>query len=311
MLKNTLVAIILFSSVYSFGSIRCEDLFSVPAQQGPAYSSNDLEETIKTSGRSAINQLRKMGRKIVQDTFVTARRYYEYVIVFDKAITDVFNKLTEDDVVLDAGCGDAHLSKLFFKHVKEYEGFGPKLPSSRGDQIEEEYSNRPESQKPTYVGVTYSLNELTENSFANRKKSNKFKLLTGRFFEDIPDHELHNGKKVKVITDFFGVLTYAERIDLVMQKYLRLLDKGGSIFIAQPHKFKLGDELKFYAWLESIEGIKVRNYNIAGNSGVVITITSNVIKIPELKFLGSEPTDPPPIRHYSKTGNYLIVDKDE
>lgn len=300
---------ILFLSLTSFASVRCEDLFSVPAQQGPAYTNNELENVVKTSGKSAVDQLRKMGYKVLQDTFVTFRRFYDYVVVFDKAILNVFEKLTEEDAIIDAGCGDAHLSKIFFKNIKEYEGFKTQQSNEKADKLENAFSERPESQKPTYVGVTYKLNELTDASFAERRKSDKFKLLTGRYFEDIPDHELTNGKKVKVITDFFGVLSYTERIDLVMQKYLRLLDKDGSIFIAQPHKFKLGDEVEFYSWLKSIEGINVRFVNIAGASGAVITITDKVIKVPELHFIESKISDPPIFRRYSKTDNYLTVEK--
>ena len=103
---------------------------------------------------------------------------------------------------LDAGAGRANAQKEYMLQLK--------------DKI-----NSPELlavafKKPFFTGIP---------------SKSKMKYLSGRWFEEIPDSELGT---FDVITDFFGPVSYGKDSLEIVNKYLRLLNAGGEIFISMP-----------------------------------------------------------------------------
>ncbi|MBF0208792.1 MAG: hypothetical protein HQK53_18155 [Oligoflexia bacterium] len=84
----------------------------------------------------------------------------------------------------------------------------------------------------------FELNSLTENSAQIFR--NKTKILSGRFFEDIPDSELFatiNGSAVPIdlITDLYGVISYTDRFTETLSKFARILKLStGRVYIKLP-----------------------------------------------------------------------------
>ena len=134
--------------------------------------------------------------------------------------------------------------------------------------------------------------------------------MDGRFFEQYSDTELQQGRNIAVITDYFGVLSYTERVDIILQTYLRLLKQDGVIFIAGPPKMSVSGLGEFRDFLNSITGIEIKaNPPYAFSpSGYEIRVTGEPIEIPELEYLGSE-LNFPPRRLYNRTGRTIAVRK--
>lgn len=86
----------------------------------------------------------------------------------------------------------------------------------------------------------------------------QLKYFSGRYVEQIPDAELGGAQ---LITDVFGPTAYSTRLDEVLSKYLRLIDKDGTIFIRSNEIGILlpsGKKLPLVDWLKSLSGLEVK-----------------------------------------------------
>ncbi|MBI3557191.1 MAG: hypothetical protein HY074_13085 [Deltaproteobacteria bacterium] len=115
--------------------------------------------------------------------------------------------------------------------------------------------------------------------------------LIGRFVEDIPDAELG---KADLITDVYGALSYTDRLDEVLNKYLRILNDGGAIyFYTESLRTKIwrkdGTVLYLYEWLQTLQGLRVET----DLRGYRITKTSPDAQVPQLKLIGGYASKPP------------------
>lgn len=96
------------------------------------------------------------------------------------------------------------------------------------------------------------------------RSTNKMKVISGRFLENIADAEI---SKSHLITDVFGPLAYSGRPDIVMQKYLNNLKPDGEIYIFLGARHELygefnkvvtadGRVLNLAEWLQTLPGTK-------------------------------------------------------
>lgn len=178
--------------------------------------------------------------------------------------------------------------------------------------MSDSYFNFEPGREPTYIGVTKALHDRPFDYFLERLTSTRFRLLLDRYFEQYNDFKLKQGKKIQVITDFFGILSYTARIDIVMQTYLRLLEPDGVIFIGAQHAVIISQVGDLYGFLSAIDGITFKVYHGEDStglrySGFEVRKTGAKIRIPELVYQGSD-YDIPPQRFYTSTGQYLLVE---
>ena len=83
----------------------------------------------------------------------------------------------------------------------------------------------------------------------------KYKVLDGRLFQDIPIHELM--PKFNLITDFFGVYAYSSDPVEVINKYLNVIKEQGILGIAYNNKDFVKTEegiVPLHEWFESVAG---------------------------------------------------------
>lgn len=89
---------------------------------------------------------------------------------------------------------------------------------------------RGEDQIPEVTGVTYQSGR-SGKILLNMPQAvlEKYTLLEGRFFQEIPDAELlsKGRSKIRLITDFLGVFSYSSDPAEVVNRYVNLMDSGG------------------------------------------------------------------------------------
>ena len=99
-------------------------------------------------------------------------------------------------------------------------------------------------------------------------------------------------------------MSYTERPDLVLKKYLDILDKDGAIFIYGPN-IQVGNDYSFYIWLRKVKGIQIATAgNSSGGTSYIITRTNDPVQIPEIQYSHAL-RGIPPHRFYQYTGNFL------
>ena len=260
-----------------------------------------LRKVIESSGRSVGV---KDGLKQYPVPFETRRGFLAYFSLFQKRFYEKQHPCNPHDAVLDAGCGDAYLSDFLFSEKPEDFGSSP-------DKLEifRDFLQRSASNKASYIGVTFDLVRRTREFFQDRLLTSNFRLLTGRFFEDIPVSELRGNKSVRMITDYYGVLSYTARPDLVLKRYLEVLEDDGEIFVVGNMTMMVDRKYNFMGWLRQVSGIQIEyTSDPYGLSGIVIRKSAGLIQIPELRLTSTQKLDaPPPKRFFARTGAYLTV----
>lgn len=295
MLKSLFASLVLMSLLApsSYAEPLCPQTFLAKT----ASSSERVRAVIGTNG------LRKNG----DGPFITTRSWevFRQTLLRNSALglsagkvdvaTKIFSRLTENDVILDAGSGDAYLSDILFGGIAD----GP-------------YQGRPATSLPHYTGVTFALNKRPAEFFTERLRSGRFSLVTGKYFEDVQRAEIvPPGKTVKVIADYYGILSYTDRPDLILKKYFEILDKDGVLIVAGSPGISFAAKNGFWdlaSFLKSIPGIRVEVLNNYMEPALVVTLTGAALEIPELEFVSFRDLGRLPyIRSFKPTGQILHV----
>lgn len=309
-LNHIKVIFLLFIGFYSLNGL------GNPQQCRKAYKNHLLvkQKLITTSDPRLRELIESNGKILHKNGFHTLRTLQDYMALFQE-FPRVIEQLKPEEAILDSGCGDSFLSDSFFPQYttkNEFDPYGFWSAFTRARLLPPTFSFSHNLNGPTYIGVTKELKTRTIDDFKDRIDSGRFRLLTNRYFEEYTDHELKQGNVIKVITDFYGVLSYSERPDIVLQTYLRILDKNGMIFIGGSPAIQGENIQNFLHFISSIEGIDISRRAVYINNelveGYTITPKKYPIKIPELKYITSR-EDMPPTRYYQKTGKKLIVKK--
>lgn len=100
--------------------------------------------------------------------------------------------------------------------------------------------------RPISVSFNEYPSQLPENLSVKHEMWNK------RLFQDIPNEEFN--PKPKLITDFYGVFSYSSDPAGVINKYLEIMDEGGTIGIVYGNAIVRGGnkDVPFHEWLQSV-----------------------------------------------------------
>jgi hypothetical protein len=274
--------VLALSSAFAPESASARELcLSVHSGYSPVFKPHEEMERILVSSGKSVRQREWL--KAVNRHFPTTRGFEAYRSIFGSLFFDTVAQMKSTDVILDGGSGDSYM----FDSLT-----GPFHPK--------------------YIGVTYNLVHRKIEDFAKQIQAGVAKIFTGRYFESIPQQELRELGPIKLITDYYGVLSYTDRPDLVLKKYLELLDGDGIIMIHGPN-MGLEHGGSFHSWLKSVSGIDliVTDTNIYNefNEGYAFYIKKNgqPISIPGL-LLKSYRTDLPPITKFELSGEIITLE---
>lgn len=215
------------------------------------------------------------------NAFQTGRPLGSYAELLPVEFVRALVALGPEDHWLDAGCGEGLATIQYLEGRKDNSdsdyGVGPESREPL-----ERLNDRPVEQRARTTGVTYKFKtdswaaELAAPRRPALEKTGRGRWLEGRYFEDIPDAEIG---PAELITDVFGVLAYAPRLDEVVRKYLRLLRDDGVAFIhlGMPYEgmvekniwiWRDSKRLGLVEWLQSIPGVQARRIEFAtGRTG--------------------------------------------
>lgn len=106
---------------------------------------------------------------------------------------------------------------------------------------------------PQMVAVTYKYENKTKY-----RGNSCFRLMVGKKFEE---YKWSNHRKVDLLTDVMGVLSYTTDPAFVLNNYLELLRSTGEIYVFMPMeitKVKRGETYFYFVdWLKTIDGLEV------------------------------------------------------
>lgn len=200
--------------------------------------------------------------EIQKNQYTIDRGIKEYEFYFGPPLMEELEKLDADMHWVDGGAGNAYAQKDY-------------LGSRTGEVI------KPRRARLTAITYVYPENEPKELA------DGRFKVLAGRYFEEIPNSEI---PAADLITDMTGVINYTYQLDLVLKKYLDLLKTDGKIFVYIPMHItkitkKTGVIYGLMEWLKRIPGLTVTP--IEGphaGSAFIITKSACNIEVPKLRL---------------------------
>lgn len=127
-------------------------------------------------------------------------------------------------------------------------------------------------------------------------RSARFEYKEGRMIEDVPNAELG---KFKVISDLYGPLAYTRDFSGVLQKYLDLLEDGGSLYFTLERASSNtqmvamnGEAASLRDWIESIPGLNLSTWRV-GEDETFRIVKNGAVKIPHLETVHYSYSTPP------------------
>lgn len=144
--------------------------------------------------------------------------------------------------------------------------------------------------------VAVTIKPITENPeridyWAQNQQ--RLKMFVGQDFNKIEKPELG---QPKVISDFFGVISYTAEPDRVLQTYLDVLAPGGEIFIhtdlghTQIVSKSSAQPLTLLQWMRAIPGVQVESVR---PGTFKITKAQTSIEVPKLELVSIQDDQPP------------------
>ncbi len=251
----------LFSVLYSIHSaarnVTCSKVHELESFQNASIFENYLNEIIRTSARN-----------VQQRPFTTSRGKEDMELQFGQFWKDAVNDLKSTDVILEPGAGDFQLA------------LGFQSPQS-----------------PQYIGISFELIRRTPEDVTEMAKRNpQQEFIVGHFFEKIPKKRLLSRGPIKLIVDFFGVLSYTARPSQVLRKYLEILDDSGYIMIQGPLLSYQGKDglVEILKRTEGIEFIVSPSDSLINTSpNIFIRKNGRPLRVPRVKILDVDQGIPP------------------
>lgn len=256
--------------------------------------------------------LEKVLHEVLQDhVFFTSRTFIDYLSHFGPEFADELSRLTSNQVWLDGGCGEGLGLKTY------YADFSPIEPWAKAEKYFENEkvllpflktnSKKSPQEKAKAIGITFSteVGSLPEHradaidaisGISQQDPGNRLKILTGRTFDQISNDEIG---RVDLITDLHGILAYAPDFDTVLNRYLSLLNKDGSIFMTWSLSTTVctapGYCLALTSWLSQIPGLSVSRSRDLGNGVYTVKIRklTDQASVPNLKLVDGRKALPP------------------
>ena len=214
-----------------------------------------------------IGQLEPVSHAVKNNLFVTVRTLQEYQHGLHPDFKMTLGNLTATDTWIDLGGG-------------------------KGNAVEDYLKTHTSVAAATQtVLVTYKLSRF----FGIKKYDGKLKLLEGRLFEDIPLMEIPNAK---LMTDFFGVLSYTRDLTQSLNMIFNRLTLGGELYIHSSPMYTTivtyDGPIGLQKFLELVPGIKVE-----GRAGVIkVTKILDIVTVPKLKLVRIDEATLPAFRRF-------------
>lgn len=251
--------------------------------------------------RTALNKNKEI---LNQGSFNEGRGLSDYFSLF-KGLDYALAHLPEGSRWFDGGSGSA---KFFYDYIQKIK---------HGEKFQDYYGDR---NFPNIEMYATGVSEPVDPTYIERLKqelnSNNFHPLYGDYIENLNTSNL---PKVDLITDLYGALSYTERPDLLLKKYLELLKPGGKIFTIlkgtingttpdAPLYFFFeslllrnseGRKISTLEWFESIKGMKrvnkIDSQMVRKNNVINLTFerTNDEIVVPELELINFNHGKPP------------------
>ncbi|MDE0151173.1 MAG: hypothetical protein OXK80_01580 [Bdellovibrionales bacterium] len=113
----------------------------------------------------------------------------------------------------------------------------------------------PESSAIDQIGTVHRPSGVSFNKYPSQLSEDlsvKHEIWNKRLFQELPNEEFN--PKPKLITDFYGVFSYSGDPAGVINKYLKIMDEGGTIGIVYGDSIvRVGDaDVPFHEWLKSV-----------------------------------------------------------
>ncbi len=232
------------------------------------------------------------GRELIRTIpFEKSGTLKEYLGSFPKQFGETLLRLPNHAHVIDAGAGQAYFAEQYVSLKADDD------PTLLLDQ-ELMPIFRSILEKPRYQRAFVTAIDLDVTRKPIPTYGGKLKVLTGRFFEDIPNGEIGGAD---LILDRLGVLAYSPRIDDVLRKYTELLKDDGALYIhlgmdgpsnyskASRIRTKLGIQTTLLNWIMNLHGLR-SSLKKSGPKMAHLALELRIsdrsrIRIPQLKLL--------------------------
>lgn len=271
------------------------------------------------------------GRIIENNNFTKMRGLEQYLTLLGPEFYNALTALESNGLWLDGGAGEAQaashylFARHFYEHlsyergepgtvyrtISDYATFKSELLSSDERAISDYLWNRTvrgsDTNGNSLLNGTANVNAVSMRATklylpTYEKNFGKLSFLTDRYFESIPEDELGGIGNTGLISDVMGILAYSPRPDLVLEKYLRLLELGGKGFVflglkddaasLVNHKVKLkktGKSVPLTTWIKRVSGARARIkaiklFGLPPSVVLILTRTNEPIVVPQLKL---------------------------
>jgi SAM-dependent methyltransferase len=234
------------------------------------------------SGVSCEDSYKNLARaKVEENVFIEDRGLEHYRMALCCGFKDALENIEPGEIFLDVGSGRG---KAIAQFIKEY-------------RAKANFFGFKSKRKPLAIGVSVIKREDPLVNELRQANPDNLKFITGKFVEDIPAAEFG---RPKIITDFFGALSYTEDFGRVLQTYLDVLHNDGKIFLYVGLKernlfFKDGKQMNMLEFLKTIPDLKVE-HSITGQS-ITLSKASPQVRLPKLR-LKFYKAGTPPTREY-------------
>jgi SAM-dependent methyltransferase len=250
------------------------------------------------------------------------RGLLEYSSCFQGLLCKELIQIGREGRILDAGCGNAYVAmdlhscrlnpdndismSLNFRYwpgkrpIRSCEGRELSPAEYQEDQafldnFKSQLSSV-RSNAPHYIGVTTKpLPETLVRRNIDVFLQPVVRVLTGRFFSEIPNKELsgQEADQFDIVLSIFGVFPYSKTLEADVYKMLSLLKVGGKLFLKSDASndisermicYTNGHRTTFWHWFSAGLGIKLVHCHDGEKSlNLVIEKTAEVVVLPKLE----------------------------
>ncbi len=271
--------------------------------------------------RAEVTAATHEAQKVIRgNSFEVNRGLEEYFDHFGPDFENLITGLGSSGHIIDSGSGEtlAMAQYLGINDRMTAEKTRSGLDNAAASTTVIELANKPPSHKAKVTAITVEMNVDKAQQYRACEQLN---LLTGRFFEDIPDAQLKGQfGQANAVVDFWGVFAYTPDPSAVLGRYLNNLRDDGAIFLkvgprvysrtsgmgkkkesSSNHRSKVtranGDIMSLPDWLQTIPGISVSSVGKADAALKIEILDRDKIVIPHLELLEvQDSSNPPPGR---------------
>ncbi len=231
-------------------TLKCQELFTLKSEKTSDLS--DLDDSLRLTleklqgflSSHFQDKARKVHERLNANDFEVSRGIIYYSKYFGSRFVEVLNRLQLQSNKgksiphwLDSGAGEAEaMADLLDPVVSRNQSYS--FPIIDFNLTALSYAKADEG-----LSIEYLASQL----------GYRFQYLTGKYFEDYQPGEI---RPANLITDVFGPFSYSMTPDVVLQKYLDLLQLKGSVFLVVSKKTSIANS-SLEDYFNSIGGVEI------------------------------------------------------